>query len=52
MKKISPHESRQVGKTKTIICPNCDGFGKNEQGENCSDCKGSGKIEARIMPNV
>lgn len=30
---------------KKIICPNCDGSCKDEDGCNCEDCNGTGSVE-------
>ncbi len=30
---------------KKIICPNCDGE-KTVEGNNCSECKGTGQVQA------
>jgi DnaJ-class molecular chaperone len=38
----------KVGKTKTIVCPECDG--NIREGETtCSLCKGEGKIQATVI---
>ena len=40
-------------KIKTIICPNCDGVGKDpEIKETCSDCQGKGVLENVIVKEV
>ncbi len=33
-------------KNKKIICPNCDGTKKDEEDNNCSECKGEGYVQA------
>jgi len=40
----------KVGTKKTILCPSCEGSGKNEVGD-CSDCQGTGRVEAIVVRN-
>jgi DnaJ-class molecular chaperone len=41
---------KKPGEKVTIVCPACDGTGKNvsNEEENCPDCKGSGKMEGIV----
>jgi len=38
-----------IGKIKQIICPECDGTGKSEKGEDCSYCQGKGVLTATVV---
>ena len=42
--------SEQIGTKKVILCPNCEGSGLTEKGQ-CSDCSGTGKLEAIVVRN-
>ena len=40
-------------KSKTIICPNCDGTGKDPETENkCMECQGKGRLENVTVSEV
>ena len=42
---ISRHGKTVKQERKKIICPNCDGTCKEEDGSMCKDCLGTGRVE-------
>ena len=49
---IKMFKTTKIGTKKKVICPACDGKKVNEKGKKCSDCKGQGVLQGKVVSNV